>query len=428
MFSLDRCYRFSVYLNSHTFTCLRVIESMNILMFGLDLNPPWIEGTRNNVRELSLNLMRDGHIIHCITQGSADQSSDDKIDGVIYHRVRVGAYKAYSEKAACFLLKAPLKIREIVRKYDIDIIHAHSSYAIFGAIVGLGALGQSVGKLLSLDSSGRVWKGVELYSLLRRFGLKISKSDTIIKLSSRMLDAIIVPSLNLRKSLINLGVPPEKVKFIPPSVDISKFNSSVKSNEVKAELGIDVSDKVVLFAGDLSPWKGAEIFLKAIRDVKKTVRNFKSILLTKGIYEFEERRRKEILGLIEELGLNGNVIILGRRNDIPSVYAASNIVVLPYVGDFALMDIPRSLLEALASGKPIVASEIGGITEVIGREIGLLVSAGKVEGLTEAITTLLLDEKLVRQKGLNGRRLIERYYNWDVNIRRIYEVYREYAK
>ena len=116
--------------------------------------------------------------------------------------------------------------------------------------------------------------------------------------------------------------------------------------------------------------------------------------------------------------------MIGRRDDMPQIYAASDVVVLPYLANFALMDVPRSLLEAMASGRPVIASRIGGIPEVVrDRENGLLTQPGSVGGIVDAIEMLIGDPEATARLGREARKAVESRHSVRASVAQLEALY-----
>jgi glycosyltransferase involved in cell wall biosynthesis len=398
-----------------------IFHPMNILMVGLDLNPPWVEGIRNTVHELSLHLLKRGHTIHYLTKGYKDHKKCETIDGITYHRILTKQSKGYIGGSHQFFSYFPKIAIKVIREQKIDVVHGHSVYPFFGTYLGLCLLPTNLRKVFSQYSSIGKPPAFE-YPKILRYGLRIAKDPFLLKVG--LLDKVIVTSQRAYNEFIKKGVPPSKLCYLPIGIDVNEFNPNLKGDNIRKEFNITDEEKVILFAGDLTPYKGAEILIQALKFVADQNFKVKLIILTKGTYEFEEQRKRRILSLIKSLRLQDKVILLGVREDIKCVFAASDIVVLPFLPSYALMDIPRVLLEAMASGKPVIASNVGGISEIIKhKKNGLIINGGNVEELVEAIKILLNDEELSRKLGRNGRALVEAKFAWDNIVNRIEKIY-----
>jgi len=386
-----------------------------------------VEGISNTVREISLGLVGRGHEVHYLTS-AVENEMEVAPEFITLHEVKVGKGRGYGERARNFTLRARKQLRKVAVEENFDIMHCHSSYPAFGAIIGGFGTKLARGRLISIYSSGRSEVGLGDYSFPTRLALRLSKGSIAIKFDQRFFDKIVAASRAVERSLKERSVPSEKVAFVPVGVDTLKFNPGLEGTKVREELGIGADEKLALFAGDLTPWKGVEVLLHAIYLARKSVPSIKVLILTKGTYEFESQRKAKVGKLINDLQLNDAVKVVGRREDMPHVYAASDFVVLPYLANFALMDIPRSLLEAMASGKPIIASDVGSSSELIENgENGFLTRPGSAKELSECIILLAKKPELAERLGREARRTIESGYSLDETVRMLCSLYESLA-
>ncbi|RLE65490.1 MAG: hypothetical protein DRJ38_03685 [Thermoprotei archaeon] len=380
---------------------------MHILFYGLNLNPPWVEGLRNSVKELAKRLILKGHKISFLTKGIIGEPKEEVIDGIKYIRIPTASSSSYNDGSLKFLLKSFRMFQRIVKEHEIDLVHGHSSYPL----LGFTELRSNIPRVFTLYSQIGSYSTTLEYDAVTNMLLKIAKSRFFASTLSFSVDHIVCISDSIYGSLPSSVR--KRASIIPLGVDVNRFKPSRSGRKIREELGIE-NDKIVFMAGDLTPWKGSEVFVEAANVIAQKYEQVSFIMTAKGTYEFEEKRLEKIKNLIKAYGLKEKFHILGIREDIEEVYAASDTVVLPYLEAFALMSIPLSLLEAMASGKPVIASRIGDIGRVIrdGRE-GLLVTPGSVKELAEKILYLLKNEDIAKKLGLNSREKIEREYSWN---------------
>jgi glycosyltransferase involved in cell wall biosynthesis len=171
--------------------------------------------------------------------------------------------------------------------------------------------------------------------------------------------------------------------------------------------------------GRLSEEKGHSSLLEALKVLR--CRNVLPIAMFAGVGPLEA----ELRARCEVGGLNGQVRFLGYRADLKTVLAASDLVVLPSISE----GLPLAAIEALAAGRPIVATNIGGIPEVVVDErTGLLVPPQQPALLAQAIHRILTDPNLAGRLGREGRLFAERHFDVRVQIERTMNFYSEIAK
>jgi glycosyltransferase involved in cell wall biosynthesis len=202
-------------------------------------------------------------------------------------------------------------------------------------------------------------------------------------------DQVVTVSAYLRSELIGWKLRPERVSIVPNGVEL-KLATRSEGLETRHELGLAPDDCIVGSVGRLEPAKGHLYLLEAIARLLPRWPQTQCVLVGEG------RLHKTLLQHAKRLGLNDHVHITGFQNDIPRFLEAFDIFALPSLTE----GIPFALLEACACAKPVVASRVGGVPEVItdGQD-GLLVEPGDVAGLAAAINTLLSDRKLSGRLG-----------------------------
>jgi len=392
-------------------------------MVGLDLNPPWVEGIRNTTYELALGLLDRGHNVHFLTKGyNYHKRIEDLKCGVAFHRILTKESSGYLMGFQSFILGLLNAILEIAKEHEIDVVHAHSSYPAFGWYVGVTATLVGSKKIFSLYSSETSLPTFEYPSLVM-YALRLAKSYRILRLAN--VNTIIVNSKKAFNNLIDRGFCEKSVCYIPVGIDTSRFKPKrTDETKIKDELNIPKEARVILFAGDLTPFKGVELFLHSLKELKSKGKNVVGLILTKGLYEKESSRRKLVKRLATQFNLIENVRLLGIRSDIEAIYNLSDVVIFPFLQNYTLMDTPRALLEAMACGRPVVATKVGAIPEVINHgESGILIGPNNELALKDAVAFLLQNEEKAEQLGKNAASFIQNNHELSTMISKVEEVY-----
>lgn len=206
--------------------------------------------------------------------------------------------------------------------------------------------------------------------------------------------------------------PADKVRVIPNGVDTRRFSPERKGAAVRRKLGLDAAAPVVCIVAALRPEKNHELFLRAAACVQREIPAARFLIVGDG----PERTRLEALR--HELGLDESVRFLGNRADIPEVLAACDVFALTSRNEAN----PVSILEAMASGKPVVAPRVGSIAEsVIDGQTGLLIAAGDVAQVVGAFVQLLNDRNRATVMGAAGRAAVDAHWS----LARMVEGYEE---
>jgi len=227
----------------------------------------------------------------------------------------------------------------------------------------------------------------------------------LIKLCNRLIshrqDAVIANCTAGREMLIQTGVPANKIHLIYNAVDPALWESG-NSTAVRRELGIQDSTFLMLFAARLVPGKGHIFLMDAVKNMTGDF-----LLLLPGAGELEGELRQ----YVDTHGLNDRVRFLGHRADMKDLYAAADLTVCPSESE----TLSFLLLESLAAGTPVVATRVGGLTDIVTPETdcGLMVDYGDVTALTTALEQLRSDSALRTRFAENGKQAVARLFHID---------------
>ena len=190
------------------------------------------------------------------------------------------------------------------------------------------------------------------------------------------------------------------------------------------KLNIDANKKIILMPGRLTEWKGQEIFLESLNDlkIKYGYKNFIAILL--GPDQGRKIYKKKLIRLIERFRLNNEVIFLEHAPSMPVAYSVSNVIVSASIEPEAF---GRISVEAQSMKKPIVASDIGGSREtIVDNKTGLLFSSSDHHSLSEKLDFIFrLDDTSLNVMGNNGRKNVQKKFNVE---KMCFSTYSEYKK
>lgn len=281
-----------------------------------------------------------------------------------------------------------------LRRERADIVHTHLFTAdAYGRVAARFAGARGV---YTTVHSTNIWKG-----RLHR---------TVDWLLAWVSTRVIAVSAIVAQVLRNHGhIPASRVVVIENGIDLLRF-SGATSEGVRAEFDVPDAVPLIGLVGRLHPAKGHADLLCALAQLNTEGIMLRSLLVGSG------ELHDEIAADVERRGLQGQVILTGQRADVPRLLAALDVLVMPSRWE----GLPITLLEAMAMGKPVVATKVGGIPDVVtdGQE-GLLVPAGDVESLTNALRRMLTDAGLRQRCGESARAtLLARY-----DVRRTAQAY-----
>ena len=195
------------------------------------------------------------------------------------------------------------------------------------------------------------------------------------------------------------GFPANKVFVIPNGVDTQRFRPRSENEELRNAIGVPVNAPLAGIVAALRPEKNHDLFLRSAALVLREVPDAKFLIIGNG----PERPRLE--SFAEELRITAAVRFLGTRSDIPELLSLLDVFMLTSHNEAN----PVSILEALSSGKPVVATRVGSVPETVREEVtGFLVPPNDAETMSGRVVTLLCDRLLSQRLGLAGRKLVER--------------------
>jgi glycosyltransferase involved in cell wall biosynthesis len=273
----------------------------------------------------------------------------------------------------------------LIMKEKPDIVHTHSSKG--------GILGRLAAKIAGAPHIIHTPHGHVFYGHFGAFASKVFL--WIEKVFSKFTDRMVALTDGEKDDYVNLSVcSPEKIFKIHSGVDVKKFmHANGNRVEKRRSLGLDQNGAVIGFVGWLLPIKGPDYLLKAMDYVWQGHPEASLILVGKG--DLDVDLRAEAL----KKNANGKVKFLGWREDIDEIMPLFDMLVLPSLNE----GMGRVLVEAMAAGKPVVASRVGGIPDLVqDGETGYLVLPADEKALANGIKKLLDDPERAKQMGLQG--------------------------
>jgi glycosyltransferase involved in cell wall biosynthesis len=234
-------------------------------------------------------------------------------------------------------------------------------------------------------------------------------------------DAIVTTGGTIREHLLrDIGLPAEKVVSIPTGIDTSRFDPrKADPGKLRSAFGIAAGAPLAGMVAVLRDWKGHQIFLEAFAAVRQAIPEARALIVGEGPQRRNiERRRRQ-------LGLEGAVILTGHREDIPDVLAALDVVVSASTG---AEGVPQTLLQAMAMERPVVATAVGAVEEIVrDGETGRVVAPRAPAALSAAIQEILRDPLAFRPQALAGARLVRERWDLGRMLDAVEQVYRKVA-
>ena len=302
-----------------------------------------------------------------------------------------------------------LATARVVRRTAATIVHGH--WVVPGGFIAAHAVPRSTPLVVSLHGSDLFV--AERHRLIRR------AAGGVFRRAAR----VTACSLDLARRAIAIGANPDSTEVLPYGVDTTRFapDKTVRQR-VRADLGVADDVPVILSAGRLVRKKGFEFLIDAAGLIMR--QRPEAIVLIAGSGDLDEELRRKT----SELGPPGHVRFLGAvsQDAIPGLLAAADVAVVPSVHDAAgnVDGLPNIVMEALASGTALVATEVGGIGAVVrDRETGLIVPERDGAALARAIMALLDDRDARLALGRAARTDVCLRHTWERFAERLEQIY-----
>lgn len=341
-------------------------------------------------------LVENGIEVHVLTQHNHGIPHEEIMDGIHVHRFKwlepkefraLVHFKGLKDnlRLVTYIISLLFTLIKIVKKYKIDIIHAHS-------VIPTGLVSVVVAKILGRPS------------VITSHGMDINNFDAkstyghLISFSLNHCDKAIAVSGNLAEKMKSLGINEDKIVILRNAVDTKIFKPS-KNMDLRHEYGIGGNEILILFVGYLDTFKGIFELVDAFYEINKENKNVKLMMVGTG------PKKEELKEKVLKLGLGDYVMLIGAvpSTKIHIYYQMADIFVLPsYTEGF-----PLSVLEAMACGMPVVATDVGGIHEIVKNGLnGFLVSPRKRRELTEKLNFIVNNEDLRKKFVSNSYEII----------------------
>ncbi len=370
---------------------------------------PSLAGIQTYVLNLSQNLSQRGHQVDILTVNT-EKAPKEEVTAENIKVYRCSPNFRYHKGLVSFEF-----IRELFQSKDYNLYHIHIPFAL-GLETAIAASRINHIPLVATHH-GEGTQGDILFSMIAKSYSKLSRS-----ISLRYVDRLIFLTRSYSDSLGLSTKTRERVRIVRTGADIHQFSPANDGSELRAKYGFNDSDRVLLFVGALGKYnryKGVDYLLRAVHQVRNENSYVKLVIVGGG------ELVPELTQLAQELNLGQDVIFSGSvpHEQMPPYYAMCDVFVLPSISG------PEScsmvLFEAMASGKPSIASDLPGVRDTIkGGETGLKVPPKDSGALAQAILCLVEDDNLRSEMSQNARREAEGL-SWQKCAEEIEAVYRE---
>jgi len=356
---------------------------MNILQVVPELN---VGGVETGTVELARQLVRLGHKAVVVSAGGA-LVKDLEASGAVHYQLPV------HKKSLISMIGLVPQLAQIIKKEDIDIVHARSRVPAWIAYFAC----RRTKAVFVTTCHGYYRKHV--FSFVMGWGKRV------ITLSNAI----------ARHMIEDFGVPHERIRLVPRSVDLEKFKFMSPDKKRKKDFNVGIIARI-------TPLKGHLFFIKAMAKVARVVPRLK-IWIIGDAPATRQAYKEQVQVLTKRLGLWHCTEFLGTQRDIPEILSQLDVVVLATVTQEAF---GRVIVEAQAAGVPVVATKVGGVVDIISdKETGLLVPPSDPQSMAEAVIKLFKDPDLCASMAEKALKKVRALYNTALFVENTLKVYEE---
>lgn len=310
------------------------------------------------------------------------------------------------------------RLAEIIPVVKPDVLHAHSP--VLNAIAALRA-----GKKFGIPVVYEVrafWEDAAVdHGTSTENGLRYKLTRALETYALKRADAVTTICEGLRKDIVARGIPADKVTVIPNAVDIDKFALGGSADQaLKDKLGLSGS-RLIGFIGSFYAYEGLDVLLRAVPKLSARMPDLRVLLVGGGPQDAQLRQ------LAKDLRIEDKVVFTGRvpHDQVNKYYDLLDVLVYPRL-PMRLTDLvtPLKPLEAMAQGRILAASDVGGHLELIADgKTGVLFRANDTDSLVEKVAALLESQQKWPELRQAGRNYVETERNWPVSVARYKTIY-----
>lgn len=364
-------------------------------------------GAPQNLLAIAGGLDRDRYEVSVVC-GTGDPSEGSLIDRAAAKGIPVRVIPGLQREIAPWKDALTFgRLLRFIRGGGYQIVHTHISKA--------GVLGRAAAAAAGVPVVLHTYHGDVFQSYFSPLRSRVLL--TFEQAAAAVSDRLIEVSCATRDRHVAYGVArPDRFVVIPNGIDLAPFDPSPDAREARARLGLPPEAPVVGTVAMLVPVKRIDVLLAAMKTVVR--RSSEAALLIVG----DGRLRASLQQRAETSSLSGRVRFLGLRDDVPDLLPAFDVFALSSDDE----GYPTSLIEAMAAGRPVVATDVGGVSEVARHgESGLLIPRRDPDRLADAILSLLKSPDRARAMGLRGRQIARERFDVRRMVERVDALYQE---
>ena len=388
---------------------------MRIMMLTWEYPPKIVGGISRVVHGIARELGKNGNEVHVATFNEAGMKEFEKDGNVYVSRVNACGINANNFVDWALQMNFSLVercIRLFVETGRFDIIHAHDWLVAFAAKTLKNAFKTPLISTIHATESGRNWG---IHNDTQKY---INDVEWMLTYESWK---VIVNSLYMKNEVKNLfGLPEDKIYVIPNGVNKNRFNGCERDYGFRRKYAAD-NEKLIFFVGRLVNEKGAQVLVDAVPKVLHHFRDAKFVIAGKGPQLDYLRGKAAVMDISHKVYFTGYI----SDEDLGKFFKCADIAVFPSLYEpFGIV-----ALEGMAAGIPVVASDTGGMGEVVCHEVdGMKCYTGNANSLADCILELLFNPGKAEEMKKRALDKVDKIYNWEAISGQTLEVYTKVAE
>jgi glycosyltransferase involved in cell wall biosynthesis len=316
-----------------------------------------------------------------------------------------GRKRSYFNKLIIDLPKRVGVLRNFINSKKIDLVYTNTIACMDGAIAA------------KLENIPHIW---HVHEILNKYTyVKSYLPHSVLKMMIHSLSEVVIVPSDAAKRHYENRICHNKIRKIHNGVDIDLFPIPVNTddiNDFRSSIGLQ-KQKIVALIGYFNDMKGQDIFVDAAKIVSERFKE--TAYLFAGDEDADREYRDAVKQKVRDYRLEDKFVFLGIRNDIERIMRSIDV----FVSASRVESFSNVICEAMAAGKPVVATRSGGPEEIIlDGKTGFLVPVENSEMMASAIITLLAEEEEAKEMGGNGRRRVEEVFNMQQYVKNIESV------
>jgi len=384
---------------------------MKICHITWEYPPRIVGGIARHVEDLTKALAKLGHEVSVVSLEFPGAPSYEELDGVkIYRAPSDVGHPHFLTWALLFNNSIEKRLADIDE--DFDVLHVHDWLTAPSGISAKHFLRRPLVATLHSTEYGRsTLQSIDSFTI-----------DSWEWWTTYEANKVIVTTYSMRHEVCgHFHAPWEKVWIIPNAVDVSKFRASVDRNAVRARYNVGPNEKLVLYVGRLVPQKGVEFLIQAVPRIGGRFHDAKFVIVGEGWL------RGHLESLANSMGQRWRINFTGfiPDSELIALLRSADVLVIPSVYEpFGIV-----ALEGMAAGVPVVASQVGGLAEVVEHDkTGEYVYMRNPESIAWGVERVLSNPDHAAWLVKNGHEAVERVYSWEAVAKKTTELYEDVVK